>query len=111
MTAFLPSIADFEPNPTWAKLPLFDRTSCKRVRVGVVVENCNKLGIRRRLLWLKRRRSLSNTSTGLPRRSTTNCPRMTACWTSDAARKRGQRGPGTISEFNSGGCQQLSPNA
>ena len=42
MTAFLPSIADLEPNPTWAKLPLFDRTDCKRVRVGTVAEICNK---------------------------------------------------------------------
>ena len=42
MTAFLPSIADLEPNPTWAKLPLFDRTDCKRVRVGAVAEICNK---------------------------------------------------------------------
>ena len=42
MTAFLPSIADLEPNPTWAKLPLFDRTDCKRERVGAVVEICNK---------------------------------------------------------------------
>ena len=40
MTAFLPSIADLEPNPTWAKLPLFDRTDCKRVRVSATFAQC-----------------------------------------------------------------------
>ena len=30
------------PNPSWASLPLFDRTGWKRVRFGDVVENCNE---------------------------------------------------------------------
>jgi len=42
MTAALPSLTEFKPNPAWASLPLFDRTSWNRVRFGEVVENCNK---------------------------------------------------------------------
>lgn len=40
MTANLPSLANLQPNPSWASLPLFDRTGWKRVRFGDVVENC-----------------------------------------------------------------------
>lgn len=31
-----------KPNPSWASLPLFDRTGWKRVRFGDVVENCSE---------------------------------------------------------------------
>lgn len=41
MTAALPSLANLEPNPAWASLPLFDRKGWKRVRFGDVVR---KLG-------------------------------------------------------------------
>lgn len=36
------NFADHQPNPVWATLPLFDRTSWKRVRFGDVVENCGE---------------------------------------------------------------------
>lgn len=42
MTATLPALANLEPNPDWAALPLFDRTGWKRLRFGDVVENCNE---------------------------------------------------------------------
>jgi hypothetical protein len=40
MTATLPALERLRPNPSWASLPLFDRTGWKRVRFGDVVENC-----------------------------------------------------------------------
>jgi hypothetical protein len=41
MTAALPSIFQLQPNPDWARLPLFDRKGWKRVRFGDVVQNLN----------------------------------------------------------------------
>jgi type I restriction enzyme S subunit len=38
----LPPLAALQPNPSWASLPLFDRTGWKRVRFGDVIENCNE---------------------------------------------------------------------
>ena len=40
MTTTLPSLAKLKPNTAYALLPLFDRSGCKRVRFGDVVENC-----------------------------------------------------------------------
>lgn len=42
MTLALPSLPALQPNPHWAKLPLFDRKGWKRVRFGDVVENLNE---------------------------------------------------------------------
>jgi type I restriction enzyme S subunit len=42
MTATLPSLAKFKPNPNWAKLPLFNRKNWSRVRFDDVVENLNE---------------------------------------------------------------------
>jgi type I restriction enzyme S subunit len=38
----LPSLAKLQPNPHWARLPLFDRKGWKTVRFGEVVENLNE---------------------------------------------------------------------
>jgi type I restriction enzyme S subunit len=42
MTATLPALPKFRPNPHWAKLPLFDRKGWKMMRFGEVVENLNE---------------------------------------------------------------------
>jgi type I restriction enzyme S subunit len=42
MTAAQPSLAKLQPNPHWARLPLFDRKGWKTVRFGEVVENLNE---------------------------------------------------------------------
>lgn len=42
MTATIPTLAQLQPNPHWAKLPLFDRKGWKTVRFGDVVENVNE---------------------------------------------------------------------
>lgn len=42
VTATLPSLTSLQPNPHWARLPLFDRKGWQRVRFGDVVENLNE---------------------------------------------------------------------
>jgi len=42
MTATLPSLNSLQPNPQWAKLPLFNRKNWTRVRFDEVVENLNE---------------------------------------------------------------------
>lgn len=42
MTAPLPMLERLQPNPDWAKLPIFDRKGWKTVRFGDVVENLNE---------------------------------------------------------------------
>ena len=42
MTATLTPLSELQPNPNWARLPLFDRKGWSRVRFGDVVENLNE---------------------------------------------------------------------
>jgi len=42
MTASIPLLAQFKPNPHWAKLPLFNRKNWSRVRFDDVVDNLNE---------------------------------------------------------------------
>jgi type I restriction enzyme S subunit len=42
MTAALPTLAKFKPNPQWARLPLFSRKNWSRFRFDDVVENLNE---------------------------------------------------------------------
>ncbi|MBA4416478.1 MAG: hypothetical protein C0392_01000 [Syntrophus sp. (in: bacteria)] len=42
MTFSLPSLGCFQPNPDWAKLPLFDHSKWQGVKFGDVVANVNE---------------------------------------------------------------------
>jgi len=42
MAVTLTALEKLKPNPNWAKLPLFNRQNCSRVRFGDVVENLNE---------------------------------------------------------------------